>query len=643
VLAVGLIADFRGAGAPALAGPVADLLATNLARVANLRVISTGRLYELMEAPPGLADAGAYTAAARRAGASMIVEGALHALADGGLRLDLRRIDVATGDVLAAETVSGHDLFALVDSGTAHLAAGVGAVAPAGSIADVTTRSEVAYRFYEEGLRSYYRGDPAVARRLFEAALAEDSTFAMAAYYFSLASQPGYVNYGALERALRLADQASDRERLIIRAAWAAAASDPSVLQAAETLSVRYPHELYGFLIGGQALIDAGDFPGAFRKLRQVIMMDSMTASSPSARCAACDARASIISAYIMLDSLDAAERDARAWVALQSQAAAPWWNVCAILMQRGRIAAAGDACREAAGFDGSHLGSSSAQAYFDLLNGEYEKLDRDLREAARAGPAERRRQAVWYLTIALRWQGRFAEALDAIRAYDGPETTPLRLDRAQLEAQVLLEMGRVNEATALFDSIAFGRLGEIPPYRARFQTWALAHGANALAAARDTARLAARIDTIRVIGARSLLLRDQLMHHYVRGLLHVVQRRDEAAIAEFRQALTSPTLGYGRISFELAGALVRAGRPREAVAVLQPAVRVPVEATHLYVTRTELRELLARAWADAGVPDSAIAHYDAVLAAWRNADPSLQDRVRAVRARRAALSGPDR
>lgn len=44
---------------------------------------------------------------------------------------------------------------------------------------DVTTSSFVAYRFYEEGMRSYAGGDYREALRLFEAALSEDSVFAM--------------------------------------------------------------------------------------------------------------------------------------------------------------------------------------------------------------------------------------------------------------------------------------------------------------------------------------------------------------------------------------------------------------------------------------------------------------------------------
>jgi hypothetical protein len=100
----------------------------------------------------------------------------------GNLRLDLRRIDLADGNMIAAYTVHGTDLFSLADSATALLARELGAHPPEGSIADVTTRSLAAYRLYEQGLRSFSGGDNRSAHPLFEAALAEDSTFAMAAY-----------------------------------------------------------------------------------------------------------------------------------------------------------------------------------------------------------------------------------------------------------------------------------------------------------------------------------------------------------------------------------------------------------------------------------------------------------------------------
>jgi hypothetical protein len=72
---------------------------------------------------------------------------------------------------------------------------------------------------------------------------------------------------------------------------------------------------------------------------------------------------------------------------------------------------------------------------------------------------------------------------------------------------------------------------------------------------------------------------------------------------------------------------LMALGRAREAIAILQPALRGGVDGSNSYVTHTELHEALARAFELAGQPDSAVAHYRAVEQAWRRADPQFRDR----------------
>jgi predicted Zn-dependent protease len=141
----------------------------------------------------------------------------------------------------------------------------------------------------------------------------------------------------------------------------------------------------------------------------------------------------------------------------------------------------------------------------------------------------------------------------------------------------------------------------------------------------------------VSVVGSRSLLARDPRLHHHLRGMMLAARGDDEAAVAAFRQAMFAPA-GYTRINYDMARALLRLRRPREAVAVMQPAVRGTIEGSNLYVTTIELRELLAEAWDAAGAPDSALVHYRAVLQAWTRPDPVLAARVDAVRARVVAL-----
>jgi hypothetical protein len=80
-------------------------------------------------------------------------------------------------------------------------------------------------------------------------------------------------------------------------------------------------------------------------------------------------------------------------------------------------------------------------------------------------------------------------------------------------------------------------------------------------------------------------------------------------------------------------------GRPSEAVAVLQSALRGGIEGSSLYVTQTELHEALGGAWEAAGRLDSAVVQYRHVVAAWRDADPGFRARRDSVRSRLTMFS----
>jgi hypothetical protein len=110
--------------------------------------------------------------------------------------------------------------------------------------------------------------------------------------------------------------------------------------------------------------------------------------------------------------------------------------------------------------------------------------------------------------------------------------------------------------------------------------------------------------------------------------------------VTEFRAALFSVALGYTRTNVELAATLLALGRAREAVAILQPAFRGPLEASNIFVTRTELHAALARAWDAAGQPDSAVAHYRVVVEDLRLADELLRPRRDSALVRLQTLSG---
>ena len=645
VVAVGSINDYASADSTSVGRALRDLLATNLARSPELTVVSGSRLLEVERqmSGGGASAPGAIVPVARQAGATALVDGSLYKMSADTLRLDLRITSLRNGTVLRAYTVTGRDPFGLADSATARLAEYLGSTAPRGTVADATTRSVSAYRLYEEGLRSYYLGDMASAERMFDAALSQDSAFAMAAYYFALTSHTTRAEFiRRLRRAVSLAGRASDRERLIIQGGWAEKNNLLSLRPIAETLATRYPTEVEGHYYLGRALVNGGAFLEAIAPLHRVEVMDSLSLRNTTGRCAACDALQQEVAAFMLADSMASAERVARRWITARPNDWVAWLVLGRILSVVSRADEATAAFRVSDSLD--VLGSSwEPMVSLWTREGEFARADDRLRKELGKGArgqggkteAVNTNEARWFLAISLRYQGRLNEALATAKAFrvggvgnDRPPPGAVELAALQ-EAQVLRELGRYSESAALFDSISrFTVAGADSAAIQSGQVWSLTHEAGALAAGGDTARLAALADTIEAFGSGSNLARDSRIHHHVRGLLLAARGADSMAVTEFRRAVFSVSAGYTRTNVEMAKSLIRLGRYAEAISILEPAMRGSLEASNLYATFAEIRLLLAQAYAGAGEPDRANRQLDWVRRAWVRADPFVRPQL---------------
>ena len=643
VVAVGSINDYASADSTGIGRALRDMLATNLARSPALTVVSGSRLLEVERQMNGggVSAPGAIVPVARQAGATALVDGSLYKMAADTLRLDLRITSLRNGTVLRAYTVTGRDPFDLADSATGRLAEYLGSTAPRGTVADATTRSVNAYRLYEEGLRSYYLGDMASAERMFDAALSQDSAFAMAAYYFALTSRTTRAEFvRRLRRAVSLAGRASDRERLIIQGGWAERNNLLSLRPIAETLATRYPTEVEGHYYLGRALVNGGSFIEAIAPLRRVEVMDSLSLRGTTGRCAACESLQQQVVAYMLADSMAAAERVARRWISARPND----WVARLVL---GRILTVVSRDDEAtAAFRVSDSLDVLGRVWEPMVSlwtrdGDFARADDRLRREIANGPGDGDAGAVnvnearWFLAISLRYQGRLEEALGETKAFRrggaGGEHIPTGAAElaALQEAQVLRELGRYRESAALFDSISrFTVAGADSAAIQSGRVWSLTHEAGALAAGGDTAGLDALADTIEVYGSGSNLARDSRIHHHVRGLLLAARGADSLAVTEFQRAVFSVTGGYTRTNVEMAKSLLRLGRYAEAVSILEPATRGSLEASNLYVTYPEIRLLLAQAYAGAGERARAERELDWVRRAWVRADPLLRPQL---------------
>lgn len=635
LIAVGSLRDGATRDSTRSGGVLTDMLATSLARIYGLSVVANSRLLELI--PRGTDTVpGTLPDAARRAGASEILEGELGFASDGGLRFELRRVDLRSGVVRHGYSVRAFDRYAAVDSATAAIARDFGLAAPTKPIADVSTSSPIAYGLYEEGLRSFFQYDVAAAYRLMEAALENDSTFAMAAYYAwrSGALLNGLTEPSLRERAIRLAPRAPDRERLLIFGRILVPLEDPAALAPAESLAIRFPADPDGQELFGVVQQYRGDYPAAAAAYRRAVALDSAGSAKPDAVCHACERLHHLFDLYSSWDSMPAAERAVRSWIRFRPRSPEALGVLAEIRWRQERWDEAEAALRRADSVSERRNDFDAARFRAAIRRGKYDELGQAAALALADPARDRRSEARWVWLIALRNQGRLREAMALAkegRIPGGGQVSAESLEPDGInQAIVAFEGGDHAAAVRGFRALAANAAAiDAPGHRARGVVWNLTHAAAAYAAAGDTATVRRLADSVEMIGPRSLFGRSSRLHHFLRGLLLSRGGRHAEAVEAYRRAEYSPTMGYTRINYELARSLLTLNRAPEAVLPLRAALRGGIDGSNLYITRTELHELLAQAFAAAGQRDSAAAHYREVAAAWEKADSPFQARRR--------------
>jgi tetratricopeptide (TPR) repeat protein len=636
-MAVGLIREDGVAGTLRMSRVLTDMIATDLARVDGLAVLSNSRLLELMR--PGQDSAAGYAEAARRAGASELLEGELVVLTRDTLALEMRRVELRTGIVKEVYRVRAVDRYALADSLVQSIAQRFRLQSPRGSIAEATTRSPVAYRLYDEGLRAYFQSDLNVAKRFMNAALAEDSSFAMAAYWVVKLGKdlwdPVYRGdmSGLRPMALRLAARAPERERLMITADLLTDDMEPRAVAVAESLTTRYRNDPRAYGVLGKVYWMSGEWAKAIAVLERAIALDSAGERDGGRLCMLCEDFNLLGQVYLWTDSLPAVVRLAHRYHALRPKSTSPFFLLGLVAQRSGDSATAYDNFQRLAALGGSGPGY---QVGVDLGLEAYDRAEQGLTTELSSSIPGAYEYGSWRYIILLRNQGRIREATEFFRTgtLPGLQPPPEHLEHDG-PTGAILALARGDPRSAADE---FGRTLHLSlpanwsaGTRARHRAWNGTLYGMALAAAGDTVLVRALADSVEMWGRGSLYGRDRKTHHYLRGMVHQAGGRFEDAAREFEAAIHSPTMGFTRVNYELARCLIRLRRPREAIAALQPALRADIDAGAAYLTRTEVHELLAQAFDSAGVIDSAAVHYRAVVKAWRRADPEFASRREAA------------
>jgi tetratricopeptide (TPR) repeat protein len=199
-----------------------EILLTDLAQVSDLSLIGRDRVQDVLKKSgknAGDADHGDWVEASKRMGATKVLSGSYYRLGEN-IRIDARLQDVSTGEILFADKVVGTNPMELVDSLSAIVIAKLNVTGSAAiSVAEMTTASAEAYKYYSQGDEKLMTGLTDEARALYRRALAVDSTFALPymrigmSHLFDGRQQEAA---GFFAQALRFKEKLSPRDRSLL-------------------------------------------------------------------------------------------------------------------------------------------------------------------------------------------------------------------------------------------------------------------------------------------------------------------------------------------------------------------------------------------------------------------------------------------
>ena len=211
------------AGEEWLGTAVTSLLATNLSESNRLTILTTEHIDNIIEyldiQKIKVSGADLALRVAEKAGANWVIMGNV-SRADPKLSINIILLNTSSGDTVANMHLTGKaafDLFSIIDKITDTLKTDIlqdrdMTRGLEHSIADITTRSPEAYRYYLKAVSFYDQLYAEEAESCFVKAISYDSTFAMAYYYLAKIKGAGHI-----ENALKYINRSSRREQYYIR------------------------------------------------------------------------------------------------------------------------------------------------------------------------------------------------------------------------------------------------------------------------------------------------------------------------------------------------------------------------------------------------------------------------------------------
>ena len=606
-----------------IAQMITALLITGLSETPQyMQVVSSQRLYDILKLLGKenlkVIDKTVVSEVAKRAGVKWILTGKL-LQTKPTIVLISEISEVTTGKILATQRVSGatgEDIFAVVDKLSPEIAKALSLPEQAKKelerpVAQVTTHSQEAYRYYLEGVDYYYKYYYTEAQKSYKKALELDSTFAMAYYRLSYLGT-GEDRKRLIAKAVKYSNKVSQKEKLYIQAGEAYASRNyTQYIKELQKIIERYPEEKEAFLFLGLCYLDNLRQPAnSVSYLSKAIEIDSLYK----------DAYNSLAYVYDGVGDLEKSIWAINKYISLAPNEPNPYDSRGDLYAWNGKINEAIESYKKALEIK-PDFGSLSKLGHMYLFKRDYAKAESCYEKLCSSSDAGVRAEGRLYLAYIPAYQGKFDNALKVLDdglVADRMDKIDGRQDAEKHFIKSRIYQEKKNSALAL---------QEIEKY---MEIYHRVYPDNKLYGRQYYARLLAENKEFAKAeevaqAVKKDIGEEGLTYWLIVGNIELEKGNLEASIASLEKAAKGGA-AIGR-NFPLAKAYLQAGRLDESVAEFEKVLmRYDEYRASSAVHNVKTYYLLGLAYEKSGWNKKAIEKYEEFLDIWKNADPGIKE-----------------
>jgi serine/threonine protein kinase/tetratricopeptide (TPR) repeat protein len=605
---------------------ITSLLITDLSESQYMRVVSRQRLYDILKLlgkeDLKVIDKSIASEVATRVGVRWILTGTILQI-EPHIILTSEVSEASTGKIIVSQRVTGEvgeDLFSVVDRLSAQTKQGLSLPERAQEemdrgVADVTTHSPEAYRYYLEGvdyLRKVYHTE---AEAYFRKALELDSTFAMAYYRLSSIVEASDKKE-MIAKALQYSDKVSWREKHYIKSQEALLSADyVRAIEELQEIVERYPEEKAAFYWLGTTYWQLGDFEEAIHQLTAAVEIDPLYAVAYN------------MLAYIYheIGDFEKSIWAINRYISVAPDEANPYDTRADLYGYNGKIDQAIESYRMALEKKRDFYWSWAKLGHMYLFKKEYTKAESCYKVLTSSIEKATRSEGRTYLAFILLYQGKLQEALaildhglvaDRMEQAEGVHNA----NKYVVKAVIYREKNNLNSALEEVEKALEIRRKALPAAQLLWRDYYiqfLAENENFKKA--EEAAGALKRDTEEM--DQSQMYR----YWYALGSIKFARGNLEASLVDFEKAAKDVPSFFRR--YKLAKAYLEADRLGNAVAELERMLsRYDESRAFSTILTAKAHYLLGLAYERSGWMDKAIEQYEEFLEIFKDADPEIEE-----------------